>query len=141
MDMENLNSRVMELLQQGYHCSQVMMLLSMELRGIEDEFTIRTLGALGGGMFCQRACGTLTGGVCALSSYIKREPGAPEPREYQKLAKEYVAWFEAENGSLDCRDLVEFKRESIMNFCPGLMARSFAKVVEILQQNDIDPSA
>ena len=136
----DLDERIMELLGKGYHCSQVMMQLSLDLRGIDSPFTMRALGALGGGMFAQRTCGTLTGGVCALSSYFPRGEGEPEPREYQAPARELVEWFEAENGSADCRDLVQFNMEAIMQFCPGLMARTFEKCAEILEAHGIDPT-
>ncbi len=137
--MADLQERVMEQLMKGHHCSQTMMQLSLDLRGREEPFTLRALGALGGGMFAQRTCGTLTGGVCALSSYVPCGEGDPEPKEYQAMAKELVEWFEAENGSLDCRDLVRFDMQSIMDFCPGLMARTFAKVLEILEAHGYDP--
>ena len=138
--MADLNEMVMENLQNGLHCSQTMMQLSLDLREMEEPFTIRALGALGGGMFAQRVCGTLTGGVCVLSSYVPRAAGEPEPTLYKAMAQELVAWFEAENGSLDCCDLVTFEMDKIMAFCPGLMARTFEKVLEILEKNGIDPT-
>ncbi len=138
--MSELGERVAELLAQGYHCSQTMMKLSMEMRGIEDPFVLRSLGALGGGMFCQRTCGTLTGGVAVLSSYCPRQQGEAEPVMYQAMAKELVGWFEAGEGSIDCRDLVEFDRQKIMAFCPGLMERTFEKCLDILEANGIDPA-
>lgn len=137
MDIDEL---VMEQLAKGHHCSQTMMQLSMDLREMDDPFTIRALGALGGGMFAQRACGTLTGAVCVISSYFPRGEGDPEPKGYQPLARELVEWFEKEYGSIDCRDLVQFDREHIMQFCPGLMARTFEKCLEILETNGIDPT-
>ncbi len=137
--MSQLDDLVMESLQSGLHCSQTMMKLSLDLRGIENPLLIRAMGALGGGMFCQRACGTLTGGVCVLSSYVPRPEGAPEPTEYQQMAKELVEWFRQANGSLDCCDLVEFRMDKIMAFCPGLMARTFEKVLEILEAHGYDP--
>jgi C_GCAxxG_C_C family probable redox protein len=124
----------------GFHCSQVMMKLSMEMRGIDDPFTIRALGALGGGMASQRTCGTLTGGACVLSSYFSREEGEPEPDAYKELVREFVSWFEGENGSLECGELVENDRMKRLDFCPGLMAKSFAKIVEILDDYNIDPA-
>lgn len=136
--MSNLNERILELLGQGYHCSQVEMLLSMDLRDTENPELVRALGPLGGGMFCQKTCGTLTGAVCVLGSYVQRDDGEPEPTSYQPMAQELVKWFEETNGSVNCGDLVEFNMESIMQFCPGLMERTFEKTVEILEKNGID---
>jgi hypothetical protein len=138
--MSELGDKIMEEMYRGHHCSQVMMILSMKMRGIDDPFTIRALGALANGMFAQRTCGTLTGGVCALSSYFARRSGEAEPDGYKALAQEFVEWFEKENGGLDCRDLVGNDREKKLQFCPGLMEKSFAKLVEILENHGIDPT-
>lgn len=135
-----IQERVMELLGEGLHCSQVMMQLSLDLRECDQPFTIRALGALGGGMFAQRTCGTLTGGVATLSSYFPRKEGEREPTGYQALANALVEWFEEEYGSIECRDLVEFDTAPIMNFCPGLMANVFEKCLELLQEAGIDPT-
>lgn len=137
--MGAMDDRIMEHLLNGLHCSQVMMQLSLELRQREEEFTIRALGALGGGMFCQRTCGTLTGAVAMLSSYYSREAGQPEPIGYKEPSKQLVQWFEQEYGSLECRELVVFEKEQIMQKCPGMMACTFAKCMEILEENGVDP--
>lgn len=137
--MADINDLVMEQLQKGHHCSQAMVQMALDLQGKEDPLLVRAVGGLGGGMFAQRTCGTLTGAVCALSTYVPRAEGEPEPVLYQQMAKELVEWFEAENGSLECRDLVEFQKDKIMAFCPGLMARTFEKILEILEKNGIDP--
>lgn len=135
-----LRDRILDLLGEGYHCSQIMMILSLDMREREEPFTIRALGALGGGMYARRTCGTLTGGVAMLSSYFTREEGEPEPEGYKELAKELVEWFESDNGSIDCRDIVEFDWEEIMKTCPALLERTFLKCLEILEENTIDPT-
>lgn len=138
--MSALGDKIMEELFRGHHCSQVMMLLSMKLRGIDDPFTIRALGGLANGMFSQRTCGTLTGAICALSSYFARHSGEAEPSGYREPAREFVEWFEGEYGSLECRDLIGEDRAKMLEFCPGLMERSFEKLVEILEGRGIDPA-
>lgn len=135
----DLQERIQELLLQGYHCSQVMMQLSLDLRNREEDFTIRSMGALGGGMFAQRTCGTLVGAVLMLSSYFPRAEGEPEPVGYQQCAKELVDWFEKEFGSIECRDIVAFNKEAILQTCPTVMEKTFIKCLEILEENNIDP--
>lgn len=139
--MLDIEKMVQEQLRTGLHCSQVMMQLSLQLRDREEPFTVRALGALGGGMFSQRCCGTLTGGVAAISSYFPRQPGEPEPEGYKKPAQALVEWFEAEYGSLDCKDLLAAEGRKVMDFCPMLMARCFEKTLEILEENGVDPYA
>lgn len=137
MELENL---IMKHLENGLHCSQIMMQLSLDMREIDEPFTIRAIAGLSGGMFAQRTCGTLTGGACVLSSYFPRKDGEPEPTGYQNAVKKLVEWFEKENGSMECRELVQFDVAHIMNFCPGLIARTFEKCVEILEECGIDPT-
>lgn len=136
----DLNQRVMEQMEKGHNCSQTMMQLSLDMRERDEPFTIRAMGALGGGMHACRTCGTLTGGVCMLASYFTREDGENEPEGYKPLATELVEWFENEYGSLECRELVATDVESMLRFCPGLMVRTFEKCVEILEAAGIDPT-
>ena len=137
--MDELMDRVLYELDKGYHCSQVMMRLSMDLRGIDDPFTIRALGALGGGMFAQRACGTLTGGACLLASYFSREEGEPEPAAYQNLVRKLAIWFEETYGSIECRNLVGSDLGRASTLCPRMMAETFAKCLELLEEEGVDP--
>ena len=137
--MTDLNEYIAQLSAQGYHCSQIMMQLSLALRQQEDPLLIRSLGGLGGGMFRGKTCGTLTGATCVLASYVPRAQGEPEPELYKEMVGELVDWFEAEQVSLECCDLVERDGISKANFCPGLMAQTFEKVIEILESHGIDP--
>lgn len=137
--MDELQNSVVELFRQGYHCSQVMMLFSLDLRQIENPLLVRAMGGLAGGMFRQHNCGTLTGGACVLASYVPRAEGEPEPRLYWDMVRQLVDWFEEAHGSVECKDLVEMKTESIMQTCPAIVAATFEKCLEILQANGIDP--
>lgn len=137
--MTDLNDYILDLLSQGYHCSQVMMQLALAMRGEENPLLVRSMGGLGGGMFLRHNCGTLTGGACVLASYVPRAEGEPEPEIYKEMVKELGTWFESENGSVQCKDLVAEDMESIMSFCPGLIARTFEKVLEILESHGFDP--
>lgn len=136
--MQNLDDYILSLIAKGYHCSQVMMQLALDLRGEDNPILVRSLGGLGGGMFLHHNCGTLTGGACVLASYVPRTDDQ-EPGIYQEMVKELVQWFETENGSIQCRDLVQPDRQSILAFCPNLIAKTFAKVLEILADYGIDP--
>ena len=114
-----------------------MMRLSMELRGLDDPFVMRVMGALGGGMFAQRTCGTLTGGACLLSSYFPQSEGA-ETAAYPDLVRQLVAWFEKTYGTTECRDLAGAGMATAAEVCPRLMAETFAKCMELLEEAGID---
>jgi C_GCAxxG_C_C family probable redox protein len=136
--MSDLGDKVREALQKGYHCSQTVMQLSLDLREISNPLLIRAMGALGLGMFSTETCGALTGSVCVISSYFPRNEGEGEPTAYQAPAHELVAWFKDQFGSLKCLDLVENDREQMRRFCPVLMEKCFAKIEEILEDHDVD---
>ncbi|MDR2738929.1 MAG: C-GCAxxG-C-C family protein [Treponema sp.] len=138
--MPVLSDKISEALQNGYHCSQVMMWLSLELRDIHDPMVIRAMGGLAMGMFSAKTCGTLTGAACTLSSYFPRNEGESEPETYRAPVNEFVSWFKDQFGALDCLDLVENDQGQIQRFCPIMMEKCFAKIVEILEAHGIDPT-
>ncbi|MHC6201640.1 DVU_1555 family C-GCAxxG-C-C protein [Breznakiellaceae bacterium SP9] len=138
--MSDLRDKIREALKKGYHCSQVMMWLSLELRGIRDPLVLRAMGGLALGMFSSKTCGTLTGAACTLSSYFPREEGDSEPMAYRVPVHEFVRWFREEFGAFNCLEIVENDQSAIQKYCPILMEKSFAKIAEILQSNGIDPS-
>ena len=139
--MTDLDDYIAELSGQGYHCSQIMMQLSLALRQQEDPLLIRSLGGLGGGMYRGKTCGTLIGASCVLASYVPRAEGEPEPELYKAMVREVVDWFETVQVSLECRELLKQDSISKVNLCPGRMAQTFEKVIEILESHGIDPHA
>ena len=136
--MQDLLEQIEDKLQQGYHCSQIMLLLSLEMRGQENHLLLRAMGALGGGMFVGDACGTLTGGACLLSSYFPREEGHPEPTEYCQAVAELVQWFDVAYGARRCIELTGLQATQIRRLCPQMMADTFVRCIEILEEHGID---
>lgn len=125
---------------QGYHCSQVIMLLAEDLRGRHNEELVCALGGLGGGMATGKTCGTLTGGACVLASYAAQLGGTPAGNDnsYKPLVSQYVQWFAETFGSTDCCDIVEAEREKRIAYCPGLIAKSFDACVRLLEQAGVE---
>jgi len=137
--VNELNRRILELIGHGFHCSQIMLLLSHEMRGVENPELIRALGGLGGGMFCRKNCGTLTGGSCLLSSFGARGSIGDEPKlPYRKMAISLVEWFQNEFGSITCEDLVEFEKEKILEKCPEIIEKTFIKCMDMLTEAGVD---
>ncbi|MDR2531026.1 MAG: C-GCAxxG-C-C family protein [Oscillospiraceae bacterium] len=140
MTNEALQSRVTELYKSGLHCSQVMMLLSQELRGEDEPTVISAMGGLAGGLYMGLNCGTLSGGACLLASYCAR--GSEEDsdsRMYKGMVVQLVDWFNSEFGALNCSELVSPDRAARLEKCPTLLVKTFEKCLEILQENGIDP--
>jgi C_GCAxxG_C_C family probable redox protein len=105
-DMER--NRATEHMTKGYVCSESVLLAVCEEFGLKvDRNVIPQIGRLfaGGIGSTGSVCGAVAGGVMALG--LLREPGKTmeEMLAGMKLAQEFRRRFEAEKGSIDCRDL------------------------------------
>lgn len=136
----DLMDKILELAQQGYHCSQIMTILMLESIGEENPDLVKAMGGLGGGVgFSGNCCGCMTGGVCILSYFTgKREPDSYEHGEHKTATGEFAQWFTetmtAEYGSERCRDILKGDRSNMMRYCPQILADSFIKCMEILTE-------
>ncbi|MEG6616168.1 C-GCAxxG-C-C family protein [Peptococcaceae bacterium 1198_IL3148] len=132
--MADTTFRMFELAQQGLKCSQILLQLGLELQGKDNPDLIRASSGLAGGLgFTGRICGALTGGVCLLSLYA-----ADNPRLYLMI-DELVAWFEQQHPSINCYDIIgdDPKQKQDIAKCGAIVALTFDKVKEILEQQDI----
>jgi len=137
---EKIAARVNELANSGLHCSQIMLMLSQELRGEEDPAAIKAVGGLAGGLFSGYNCGALTGGACVLSSYVSRGSDTEEDTmPYKPMVAELAAWFKGKYNSVNCSELLLSATEGRREFCRGLVSKTFEKCIEILRANGIDP--
>ena len=68
----------------GYHCSQMIMIMTLETIGEENPQLVKALGGLGGGIgYCGDTCGCLTGGACAIGYFLGNL--APEEKEDEQM--------------------------------------------------------
>lgn len=133
--------RIMELSQQGFCCSQILIMLGLEAQGKTDPDLVRAMGGLCGGVgYSGKNCGALTGAVCLLSMYGGR--GAPEEKELlfsRSMIDSLVQWFDDEYGTLygsvDCTSILENEPTNRITRCPQIIFEAYEKVVEILEQN------
>ena len=76
----DLYERIMELGSMGYHCSQIIMIMTLETIGEENPQLVKAMGGLGGGIgYCGDTCGCLTGSACAIGYFLGNL--APEEKE------------------------------------------------------------
>ena len=67
----DLYERIMELGSMGYHCSQIIMIMTLETIGEENPQLVKAMGGLGGGIgYCGDTCGCLTGSACAIGYFL-----------------------------------------------------------------------
>jgi len=137
--------RMVELGHQGFYCSQILIILSLEAQGKSNPDLVRAMSGLHGGMgSCGKVCGTLTGGACLLALYVGK--GKPEEQEDSRLIPmidELVEWFEQEcrirfNSGINCSDILQNNAHNRTTRCPQIVMATFEKAMEILAAHDID---
>lgn len=139
---------IFELHQQGYYCSQILMLLGLEAQEKSNPDLVRAMSGLAGGLgFTGQTCGALTGGACLLGLYAGRGGAEEEEADrFQLMVTELVEWFQEEHGAnyggITCEhilgDALQYKAVS-MN-CGNIVAGTYDKVQEILTKYGIDPA-
>lgn len=135
--------RIMELSSYGYECSQIMAALLMEMTGEENPELIKAMGGLCGGVgYSNGCCGCMAGGCCVLSYFTgKGEALEPELPEHKPMLREFTDWFteemEMEHGGTDCSDITRGNPANRVQYCPQIIAASYEKCMELLQENGI----
>ena len=141
--MDDLD-RMRELKQQGFFCSQILMILGMELQGKENPELIRAMNGLAGGLgFTGETCGALTGGACLLGLYAgKGTPTEEENLRLNFMIEDLVKWFKAgygqEYGGIRCEEILGGKMQLQATRCPTMVAGTLQKVKELLVENGFD---
>jgi C_GCAxxG_C_C family probable redox protein len=136
--------RMRELKRQGFFCSQILLILGMELQGKENPDLLRAMNALAGGIgFTGETCGALTGGACLLGLYAGK--GTPEQEEDPRLlfmAEDLVRWFKGEYGEkyggIRCDEILSEGGKDMGARCPAIVLGTFQKVKELLVENGFD---
>lgn len=143
--MEDLQ-RMVQLKQQGFFCSQILVLLGLELQGKENPDLVRAMHGLAGGLgFTGETCGALTGGACLLGLYAGK--GLPEEQDDPRLMfmiEDLVKWFQQgfgkQYGGIRCEQILDDNSRNQVTRCPILVAQTFQKVKELLVENNFELS-
>lgn len=141
--MVDMSMRMMELAGQGYECSQIMMILALELEEKENPDLIRAMSGLNSGMGRSgNTCGCLTAGACILGYFTgKGESEEIEDSCSKEIVKTYVEWFQteigAQYGGCSCGQIVKGNYALCMTLCKQMLERCFEKIMELLIQYDI----
>jgi C_GCAxxG_C_C family probable redox protein len=135
---------MIQLAQQGFHCSQILLLMGLEAQGKTNIDLIRAMAGLAGGLgFSGDVCGALTGGACLLGLYAGR--GAPEEEDDPRLnvmVSELVEWFTGEYGEkyggTRCEAILANDPNNRLTRCPSLVLGTYEKVRALLLENGFD---
>jgi hypothetical protein len=144
--MDDTLIRMLQLGQQGYTCSQIIILLGLELRSESNAGLVRAMGGLAYGCGSGHgSCGVLTGGCCLLALYAGKG-GADETQSDRMILmlQELNDWFCQHTGcapnDMSCGTIVgEAGPAASRQSCGAILSETYAKVMEILVTNEIDP--
>jgi hypothetical protein len=144
--MDETLIRLMQLRQQGYTCSQIIILLGLEARGESNPDLVRAMGGLAYGCGSGRGtCGTLTAGCCLLALYAGKGSAGQTPSDRLDLMlQELSDWFGHQTGcacdDMSCDAIVgDAGPVASRQRCGAMVAETFGKVMELLIANHIDP--
>lgn len=137
--------RMMELVHEGFYCSQVLVQLGLEAQGKRNPDLVRAAGGLALGTGAgEGTCGTLTGAACLLSLYGGK--GRPDEEEHEVLRSmllELWRWFETRFGEafggITCSRILEDGADRRRR-CGPIVAETYEKAVEILTDHGFDLS-
>ena len=95
--------------QQGYNCSQAVLLAFKDLTDLTEEQSARLASSFGGGMGKLReVCGAVSGmfmAVGLICGYSDPKDTTAKAEHYKKV-QELAAKFKKQNGSIICRELL-----------------------------------
>lgn len=143
--MEDID-RLRELKQQGFFCSQMLLIMGLELQGKTNPELIRAMNGLVGGLgFSGEICGALTGGACLLGYYAgKGTSEEPYNPQLDTMIQDLVKWFKEEYiprfHGIRCEEMLEGNPANRSVRCPIIVTETFQKAKEILVENGYDLS-
>ena len=117
-----MNERILELIMQGYSCSQIIMLLGLESMEKENQDLIDAVNGLSNGLQIGSLCGTLTAAVCFLS--LKKAD--------RSTMENFIDWFNYEYGSLGCDEILNGNPLNRAEKCPIIVEETFDKLKDVL---------
>jgi hypothetical protein len=143
--MSNELTRMLELVTNGYYCSQILLTLGLENRGLHNPDLVRTMAGLAHGAgFGEGTCGALTGGACLLALYAGK--GCDEEQEHENfmtMRSQLADWFKDTVGEqydgIDCETIVGDGEDKQVR-CGQIVAAVYSRVMALLEEHGIDPT-
>lgn len=136
----DLEERILELSRCGYACGQILAILLMETFSEENPGFVRCMQGLNGGVGGSgNLCGCMPAGCCMISYFTgKPEEAAYEHPAHKTALGEFTQWFvrwaEEEFQATDCWDIVGISPAKKVQYCPGIIAATYEKCMEILDR-------
>jgi C_GCAxxG_C_C family probable redox protein len=130
---------------EGFNCSQAVLSAFAPDLGLDCEMALRVAGAFGAGIARMgQTCGAVSGALMVLGLKYSQTQAEDKPAKERlyAIAREFMARFEARNGSILCRELLGYDISSpegmqlikdkglFTSLCPRLVSNA----VEIVEQ-------
>ena len=134
---------MLKLASQGFCCSQILIIMDLEKKGIENKDLVKSMMGLCGGIGGSgKTCGLISGGACIFGLYAGKGSLDETKDDYlNKMIMEYIQWFETEYGSANCDELIEIDSIKDVPYnngypvkCGNLMTQSYKKIKDILKK-------
>ena len=141
--MDDLLLRMSRLKAEGYCCSQIMLILALEVQGKTNTDLVRAAGGLCYGIgLSGETCGALSGGACIISLYAGKGSGEETPDyRYALMANELMNWFkeraEQAYGGVRCEDIL--LKHPDKRVCGQIVTETYTMAMEILMAQGFDP--
>ena len=140
---DEIVNRMIQLAENKYNCSQIMMLLALEQEGRENPGLVRAMSGLGDGCgFFQETCGIMTGAAGILAWHAgKGADGEEESEKLLPMLEELGDWFRqdiaAKYSGTKCKEIVGdlVGTDDGKQICGSIIFQTSGKVNEILASN------
>lgn len=141
--MRSVADRLTQLKEQGFCCSQMLLLVGLADQGKTDGDLVRAVSGLAAGLFSGEICGALTGGACLLGLYAGRgAPDDPEDHRLSIMVGELVEWFSQEYGwlfgGIRCDDILGDDVNACSR-CGSIVLGTYTKATTLLAENGFTP--
>ncbi len=141
---DEMVNRMIQLAENKYNCSQIMMILALELENKENPDLVRAMSGLGDGCgFFKETCGIMTGAASILAWHAGK--GADDEEESEKLLpmlEDLGDWFRQEIAAkytgTRCNEIVGdlVGTPDGKQICGSIIFQTFGKVNAILANYD-----
>lgn len=141
--MDELTMRIARYKGQGFYCSQILVLLGLELQGQEAPELVRAMHGLAVGLGAGEVCGALTGGAALLGLYAgKGQAEELEDPRLNAMLQALVGWFHetygAPFGGIRCAEILADDPQNRVR-CGQMVRGVYEKVQALLLENGFDP--
>ncbi|HOG14276.1 MAG TPA: C-GCAxxG-C-C family protein [Synergistales bacterium] len=142
--MGDLERAVMGWAQEGFCCSQIMILAGTALTGRDNRDLTAAMSGLCRGVYSGLGtCGALTGACCLLGFYVgKGTQGEEKDPGLVTMIEELYCWFRENwsgaGGGISCREILGDDLDAGMQQCFPLVLETLVKTIRLLEEHGVD---